>query len=288
MKKSRLNKFVILLSVILPLVGVFIAIWMLWQRLVTWRDIAIMVSMYVLCALGITLGFHRMLTHRSFDTHPVVKFLFLAFGSMALQGSAIDWASNHIQHHAHTDQEGDPHSPLNGFFHAHLGWLFTGTVADPQTYGKWMLKDPMVMFVSNTWYVWVALGYVIAYLLGGWTGLLWGGLVRTFLLNHVTWSVNSVCHTFGNRMFETPDVSTNNWAVGLLALGEGWHNNHHAFPRSAFHGMRWWQFDMSSYIIWTMEKLGLAWNVHRIPEERKAARLIRLDGSKNDPAVPTN
>ena len=138
-----------------------------------------------------------------------------------------------------------------------------------------MLKDPLVMFVARTWYVWVLIGLIVPYALGGWTGLLWGGLVRIFLLNHVTWSVNSVCHTFGNKMFVTEDESRNNWAVGLLAMGEGWHNNHHAFPRSAFHGMRWYQFDLSSYIIWTMEKVGLVWNVQRVPPERFEARLAR-------------
>lgn len=275
MPKSRLEKTVIIISVIAPLIGTVFAISLLWQSLVGWRDIAIMAGMYVMVALGITVGFHRMLTHRGFEAPVIVRFFWLALGSMALQGPALNWASDHIKHHAHTDTEEDPHSPLHGFFHAHLGWLVTGSMANPQVYGKWLLKDPVVMFVSRTWYVWVALGFFIPYLLGGWTGLLWGGLVRIFLLNHVTWSVNSVCHTFGGRMFESDDMSRNNWVVGLLAMGEGWHNNHHAFPRSAFHGMRWWQFDLSSYIIWTMEQVGLAWNVQRIPHEKLEARLIR-------------
>lgn len=284
MPKSRLTKAVIIFSVVMPLLGTIFAIWLLWQSLVGWRDIAIMVGMYVFVALGITIGFHRMLTHRSFEAHPVVRFFFLALGSMALQGPALDWASVHIHHHAETDKDDDPHSPVAGFFHAHLGWLVTGKMANPTVYGKWLLKDPIVMFVSRTWWVWVALGYIIPYMLGGWTGLLWGGLVRTFLLNHVTWSVNSVCHTFGRRMFETDDLSRNNWVVGLLAMGEGWHNNHHAFPRSAFHGMRWWQFDVSSYVIWVLEKLGLVWNVQRIPPERKASRLLNSDARPASPA----
>lgn len=275
MYKSPLEKTVILISVIAPLLGTIYAMYLLWEQFVTWGDVAIMLSMYVLVALGITIGFHRMLTHRSFEAHPVVRFIFLALGSMALQGSALDWASVHIKHHAVSDEEGDPHSPVHGFLHAHIGWLFSGLRADPQVYGKWLLKDGMVMFVSRTWFVWVALGFVIPFLLGGWTGLLWGGLVRVFLLNHVTWSVNSVCHTFGQRMFETTDRSRNQWLVGLLAMGEGWHNNHHAFPRSAFHGLRWWQFDLSSYVIWTLEKIGLAWNVWRVPAQNFHARLIR-------------
>jgi stearoyl-CoA desaturase (Delta-9 desaturase) len=288
LEKPPLQKLAVLISVVLPLIAVFVAIWTLWEQWVGWRELTLLVVLYALTAFGITIGYHRMLTHRSFEAHPAVKFIFLALGSMALQGACHEWASVHIKHHAHTDDDDDPHSPLHGFFHSHLGWLFTGENADFDTYGKWMLKDPMVVFVGKTWYVWVILGLAIPFALGGWLGLLWGGLVRIFLLNHVTWSVNSVCHTFGNKMFNTDDASRNNWIVGLLAMGEGWHNNHHAFPRSAFHGMRWYQFDFSSYTIWTLEKVGLVWNVQRVPEERKAARLV---GAKPEvetvPAVST-
>jgi stearoyl-CoA desaturase (delta-9 desaturase) len=275
LEKTKLEKTAVIISVVVPLLAVFVAIWTLWERIVGWREITIMLVGYVLTALGVTIGFHRMLTHRSFEGYPAVRFVFMVLGSMALQGPCHEWASNHIKHHAHTDEAEDPHSPLHGFFHSHLGWLVSGPKPDFEKYGKWMLKDPLVMFVGRTWYVWVLIGLIIPYALGGWTGLLWGGLVRIFLLNHVTWSVNSVCHTFGNKMFITEDESRNNWAVGLLAMGEGWHNNHHAFPRSAFHGMRWYQFDMSSYIIWTMEKVGLVWNVQRVPPERMEARLAR-------------
>jgi stearoyl-CoA desaturase (delta-9 desaturase) len=237
--------------------------------------------MYCFTALGITIGFHRLLTHRSFATPPAVRFIFLVLGSMALQGPALDWASIHIKHHATTDTDDDPHSPVAGFLHAHIGWMFTGKEAEPAVYGTWLLRDPLVMLVSKTFFVWTALSFIIPYLLGGWTGVLWGGLVRLFLLNHVTWSVNSVCHTFGTRMFDTPDRSKNNWLVGLLALGEGWHNNHHAFPRSAFHGLCWWQFDFSAYVIRLLEWSGLAWNVRRIPAERLAARST-LTGSVSE------
>jgi stearoyl-CoA desaturase (delta-9 desaturase) len=279
LEKTTLQKAAVLISVVVPLIAFFVAIWTLWERWVSWNEIILLAVMYVLTALGITIGFHRMLTHRSFEAHPVVKFIFLVLGTMTLQGQCHEWASIHIKHHAHTDEDDDPHSPLHGFFHAHMGWMFTGKNADFETYGKWMLKDPIVMFVGNTWYVWVLLGLLIPYLIGGWLGLLWAGLVRIFLLNHVTWCVNSVCHTFGNRMFVTEDASRNQWLVGLLAMGEGWHNNHHAFPRSAFHGMRWYQFDMSSYVIWALEKIGLVWNVQRVPEERKQARLNRPDAA---------
>jgi len=246
---------------------------LLWQRLVSWNDIAILAGMYFFTAIGITIGYHRMLTHRSFAAHPAVRFFFLMLGSMAVEGPALDWASIHIKHHANTGKEDDPHSPLDGFFHAHIGWFISGFLAEPDKYGTWLRKDRMVMFMSRTFFVWVVLGFAIPYLLGGWTGVLWGGLVRVFLTHHVTWSVNSVCHTFGRRMFETKDESRNHWLVGLLAFGEGWHNNHHAFPRSAFHGLRWYQFDLSAYVIRTLEVIGLARNVYRVPAAQLQARV---------------
>lgn len=273
---KRLEQIGVLIAVIVPLLGTIYAMYLLWERLVTWSDIAILVGMYIATAFGTTIGYHRMLTHRSFEAHPVVRAIFLALGSMAMQGPAATWASVHIEHHAETDTEHDPHSPIRGFFHAHLGWfVFNRSQAKFDKYGKWLLKDRMVQFFSKTFIFWTILTFLIPYLIGGWTGLLWGGLVRVFLTNHVTWSVNSVCHTMGWRMFETSDMSKNNWVVGLLAMGEGWHNNHHAFPRSAFHGMRWWQFDSSSYVIMLLEKVGLVKNVWRVPESAFQARLLK-------------
>lgn len=278
------ERAIVLILVIVPFVGLLIAINQLWEQYVTWRDIGLMVGMYFFSAIGITIGYHRLLTHRSFETNPVIRFLFLMFGSMAAEGPALHWASIHIQHHATTDTEEDPHSPMEGFFHAHMGWFVSGYVSNPQVYGKWLLKDKLVVFMSKTFMLWVALGLVVCYLIGGWQGVLWGGLVRMFFTHHVTWSVNSVCHLFGDKMFDTDDMSRNNFIVGLLAMGEGWHNNHHAFPRSAFHGMRWWQIDISSYVIRTLEALGLAWNVHRISPKAMEARLNRRDGKARNVA----
>ncbi len=266
MKTSIIYKGVVLAVVIIPIIAVIYAIFQLWQRAVFASDLIVMGVMYVLVGLGVTVGYHRMLTHRSFKPNPVVEFIFLVLGSMSFEGSALQWASTHIKHHAVADREGDPHSPVEGFWHAHFGWLIKDRDADPNVYGKHLMKDPIIMFVSRTFLVWAILSLVIPFLIGGWTGLLWGGLVRMFLNHHVTWSVNSVCHTFGKREFETKDLSRNEWVVGLLAFGEGWHNNHHAFPRSAFHGMHWWQVDFSSYLIMAMEKLGLVKDVYRVPQ----------------------
>lgn len=272
---SNAYKCVVLVVVIVPLLATAFAIHLLWNRAVHWSDLALFAIMYTLIAFGVTIGYHRMLTHRSFKPHAIVKFILLVLGSMSWEGPALAWAATHVKHHAEADREGDPHSPVEGFFHAHLGWIFKDSIAEPAVYCKHLLKDPIVVFVSRTFLLWALLALVIPFAIGGWTGLLWGGLVRIFLTHHVTWSVNSVCHTFGKREFETNDRSRNEWIVGLLGFGEGWHNNHHAFPRSAFHGLHWWQFDFSGYVIWTLERLGLAKDVYRITPALLARRSNR-------------
>jgi stearoyl-CoA desaturase (delta-9 desaturase) len=277
--KSIAYKTAVLLVVVVPFIASLIAIRALWMRAIYWPDLVLMAAMYFPTGFGVTVGFHRMASHRSFLTNPVVKFVLLALGCMPLQGNPIEWAATHLKHHAVSDREGDPHSPLEGFWHAHFGWLFgvgVGT-ADPHVYCRHLLKDPIAVFVSRTFWLWVALGLLIPFAIDGWQGLLWAGLVRIFLQQHITWSVNSVCHCFGKRPFNTNDESRNEWLVGLLTLGDGWHNNHHAFPRSAYHGLRWWQIDLSNYLIWTLERLGLVRDVHRVTpemiERRSSARV---------------
>ena len=274
LEKSMAEKLAVAFIVIVPFVGTIYAMAMLWNRWVTWLDVALMLALYVVSGLGITIGFHRLLTHKSFETKPWLKRLFLIAGCMAVEGDPITWASTHIQHHAHSDGDDDPHSPLEGLWHAHVGWIFAhrNNIA---VYGTWLKKDRDVVWVANRWLIWVALGLIIPTLIAGWSGLLWGGLVRIFLTHHVTWSVNSICHTFGRRDYQTRDASRNNFIVGLLAFGEGWHNNHHAFPRSAFHGLRWWQIDLSAYLIRALERMGLAWNVVRVKEEDMHRRVIQ-------------
>jgi stearoyl-CoA desaturase (delta-9 desaturase) len=272
-EKPLAVKLAVLAVVVIPFLGVLYAIVMLWQQWVTWLDIGLMVGLYVLSGLGITIGFHRMLTHKAFETSQPMKAFWMIMGCLALEGDPTSWASTHIQHHAHSDDEDDPHSPLEGLWHSHVGWLFVHK-NNTNVYGTWLKKDPTVIWVSKTWLIWAALGIIIPTLIAGWSGLIWGGLVRIFLTHHITWSVNSICHTFGTRDYQTRDASRNNFIVGLFAFGEGWHNNHHAFPRSAFHGLRWWQVDISGYIITAMEKLGLVWNVQRVKEEDLHKRVI--------------
>jgi stearoyl-CoA desaturase (delta-9 desaturase) len=273
LEKSLGQKIGVLVAVVVPFLATVYAMVMLWNNWVDWVDVTLMLVLYVISGIGITVGFHRMLTHKSFETSRPVKALLMIMGCLAVEGPPLEWASTHIQHHAHSDGDDDPHSPLEGLWHSHVGWLFTHK-ANYDVYGTWLKKDPTVLWVSKYWFVFVLLGLAVPTLIAGWSGLIWGGLLRVFLTHHITWSVNSICHTFGARDYQTRDASRNNFIVGLLAFGEGWHNNHHAFPRSAFHGLRWWQIDISAYLIRAMEATGLVWNVYRVKETDLRKRVI--------------
>ena len=258
----RLQRNINIVAVFLPFLGVIAAIVMLWNSAVGWTDLAIAAAMYLVTAVGVTVGYHRLLTHRAFQTYKPVEYAFAAAGSMAVQGPVIDWVADHRKHHAHTDEEGDPHSPhvghgsgLRGLWHAHVGWLFeTNGQADRRKYATELMED-QGMRKLNRYFPWLALASLaIPFGLGvaiggeiaaGLTALLWGGLVRIFFVHHITWSINSICHYHGARRFDTDDESTNVWWLSLASLGEAWHHNHHAFPRSAFHGLRWWELDPS-------------------------------------------
>jgi stearoyl-CoA desaturase (delta-9 desaturase) len=274
-----------LAAVILPFLGLVAAIVLLWGRGLHWVELALLLGMYGLTAVGVTVGFHRLFTHRAFETNVVVKFLLAVLGSMAVQAPLLKWVATHRLHHQHSDTPEDPHSPhhqglglLRGFWHAHIGWAFDPDATGLDRYVKDLRQSGALRVVSGLFPVWVALGLLLPAALGGlltWSwagallGLLWGGLARVFLVHHVTWSVNSVCHLWGARPFRTPDCSRNNFILGVLALGEGWHNNHHAFPTSARHGLRWWQLDVSYWVICSLALLGLAWKV-RLPVDRAA------------------
>jgi stearoyl-CoA desaturase (delta-9 desaturase) len=262
--------------VLLPFVALAVAIRLLWDRQVNAQDIVLCLGLYAVTAMGITIGFHRLTTHRSFVAVPPIRALLLLLGSMAVEGPVVYWVATHLEHHAKSDREGDPHSPREGFWHAHIGWMLGAFAAKPEVYARHLRQDRLVQFMSRTFFAWVAVSMVLPGLLDGWLsrglaggfgtgfwhGLLWAGLVRMGITHHVTWSVNSLCHTFGSRPFDaTRDRSRNNWLVGLLAFGEGWHNNHHAFPAAAYHGFTWWQIDVSAYCIRLFRVLGLARDV---------------------------
>ncbi|HEV7752066.1 MAG TPA: acyl-CoA desaturase [Baekduia sp.] len=278
---------------VLPFVALFYAAWHSWQGLLRWSDVVIFVVAYLLTGLGVTVGFHRLFTHRSFKTGKVVRATLAILGSAAIEGPVTAWVADHRKHHDFSDQVGDPHSPhvehghgfrgeLAGLFHAHMGWLFIHTHRGAKDrYARDLRADPLMMTIDRLFLVWALGGLALCFLAGwalggsvhaGLTGLLWGGGVRMLVVHHVTYSINSICHFTGRRAFKTPDESRNVWWLAPFTFGESWHNNHHAFPTSARHGLKRWQFDISAYVIWTLEKLGLAWDVVRIAPERQAQK----------------
>jgi stearoyl-CoA desaturase (delta-9 desaturase) len=292
---SALERRITVFAVVVPFLGFVTAIALLWGSGVTWLDLAILAVMYVLVGFGVTIGFHRMLTHRAFETKPWLRATFAILGSMSVQGAVIHWVADHRRHHAFTDEEGDPHSPhthdaegvrgvLTGLWHSHMGWLFEGQRTSAKRFAPDLRKDPTIRWVDKYFPLWALLGLAIPFVAGfalsggslfaGFTAFVWAGLVRVFLLHHATWSVNSICHMYGSRPFAIEDESRDNWLVAMVSLGEGWHHSHHAFPTSARHGLRRFQPDPSYAVIRTLEKAGLVWNVKRPKDEQIAAKRI--------------
>jgi stearoyl-CoA desaturase (delta-9 desaturase) len=304
---SRIHKIGNLVGVGVPPLCVVVAIIVLWNHAIGPLELSLMVGLYMITALGITLGFHRMFTHRAFEASRTFRAIVAVLGSMAVEGSVITWVADHRKHHAFTDIEGDPHSPhlagpgflgaIKGLWHAHIGWLFESVgTADRERFAPDLVKDEALQVVDRLFFLWVALGLVIPFALG-WiigggvgtalTALLWGGLVRVFLLHHVTWSINSVCHFVGRKRFDIDDESRNVFWLAPFSMGEAWHHNHHAFPTSAFHGLRLWEriADPTGLVIALLEKVGLVWNVVRVSPDRQAAKTLpSTRGSKTLPA----
>lgn len=268
----------------MPIVGAVFAMWMAWRHgWFDWTQFTVMAVGYLLTGAGITIGYHRLLTHRSFRTYPAVRAVLMVLGALAVQKSPIEWCAVHRKHHATSDEPEDPHSPhahpagsrhpLRGFLHAHVGWIFTGHLlaTDAERYVPDLLQDPLAVFIRRTWaWLWLPLAFLIPTAVswsltgtaaGALMGFLWGGCMRLFLVHHVTFATNSICHLVGSRPFRTGDESRNNFLCGVVSGGEGFHNNHHAFPASARHGLEWWQIDASWYVIWALWKLRLAWDV---------------------------
>jgi stearoyl-CoA desaturase (delta-9 desaturase) len=294
---ERRDRIITGIVTIVPVVSLLFVGWQLWDSLLGWSDIFVFLLLYVLTGLGVTVGFHRLFTHRAFMTRRSVRAALAILGSAAIEGPVISWVADHRKHHQFSDREGDPHSPhvgygdgwrgaLRGLAHAHVGWLFIHTHRGRRArYAPDLLADPVVSWVDGTFIVWALGGLVAAFVLGwlvggslqdGLTGLLWGGAVRMLVLHHVTYSINSLCHFFGRQRFETGDQSRNLAWLALVSFGEAWHNNHHAFPTSAVHGLRRWEVDPSAVVIAVLERVGLAWGVVRISPERQVAKLAGL------------
>jgi stearoyl-CoA desaturase (Delta-9 desaturase) len=288
-RRPLLERLITIAAIIIPLAAVIAVPFFLWGWGFHWTDLGLLLGMYVVTVIGITVGFHRLFVHRSFETYAWVKWIWAVLGSMAVQGPLFQWVALHRRHHQFSDTPDDPHSPrheghgvlglLKGFWHAHIGWFFTPDPPNLHRYVADLGQSRALRVTSRLFPVWVALGLLIPAVLGGvitlsWvgvlTGLIWGGLVRIFLVHHVTWSVNSACHLWGRQPFRCNDDSRNNLIFGILALGEGWHNTHHAFPTSARHGLRWWQIDVSYYVIRALAWMHLAWDV-KLPSKKAQA-----------------
>jgi stearoyl-CoA desaturase (Delta-9 desaturase) len=294
---ERRDRVITAIVTAVPILSLFFVGWQLWASLLGWNDIFVFLLLYVLTGLGVTVGFHRLLTHRAFKTTRSVRAALAILGSAAIEGPVISWVADHRKHHAFADREGDPHSPhvdhghgwggaARGLLHAHVGWLFVHSHRGRRTrYAPDLLADPVVSWVDRTFLVWALGGLVAAFGLGwlfggrlrdGFTGLLWGGAVRILVLHHATYSINSLCHFFGRRRFDTDDESRNLAWLAPLSLGEAWHNNHHAFPTSAAHGLRRWELDPSALVIRALERVGLAWDVVRVSPEHQATKPAAL------------
>lgn len=290
--------------VVIPFLGLVAAVALLWGRGITAIDVALLGAMYVMTGLGITLGYHRLFAHHSYQTVSPITALLAIWGSMAAQGPLLIWTAVHRRHHQHSDDHDDPHSPhgfgdgvwavVKGAIHAHVGWMFVTPLPELERYVPDLMANRTLRWISDTFVLWVALGLVLPGVVGGlvtqsWigalSGFLWGGPVRLFLVHHLTWSINSVCHIWGARDYRSRDESRNNVIFGVLAFGEGWHNNHHAFPASARHGLRWWQLDVTYLVIRALERVGLIWRVRVPSADALAAK--RLGSGTIAPAVTT-
>jgi stearoyl-CoA desaturase (delta-9 desaturase) len=256
-----------LIAIILVHIGALLAFM---PFLFTWKALGTALALQLICGLGITIGYHRLLTHRSFRTVKPIEYFLSWLGSLSWQGGPIKWAATHRLHHQHSDEQGDPHSPNHGFFWSHALWCFTFDAQfDPYSkysgYALDLARDPGHVFIERTTPFWPFLLALLLYVWGGWPCVIWGVFVRLVYVYHATWFVNSASHVWGYRNFNTTDQSRNLWWVALLSFGEGWHNNHHAYPRSARHGLRFWEIDLSWWVIRAMQIMGLARDI-RLPE----------------------
>ena len=291
-----MKRFITALAVIIPPLGVLSALGLLWGVAAQPVDVIVLVALYCVTGVGISVGYHRFFTHRSFETSAPMRALLAIFGSLALEGGVISWACEHRKHHAFSDVEGDPHSPhvgrgegvierVRGLWHAHMGWFFTtkGFAEAEQKFRRDLDADPVIRAVDRLYLLWAFLTFgipfAIGYAVGGTVAagvetLVWAGLVRIFLGHHITWSINSICHMFGSRPYRVRDQSRNNWLLALPSFGEAWHHNHHAFPSSAIFGLDRHQFDLGGLIIRGLERLGLVWRVKYPDEAQRLARRV--------------
>jgi stearoyl-CoA desaturase (delta-9 desaturase) len=293
------DRLVTAVVVVLPLAVLAVAVWLFWHHGIGWFDFGLGAALYVITGLGISLGFHRLFSHRSFRARRALRIALGVTGSMAAEGSLTSWVSHHRRHHVYADGAGDPHSPwtvegggfrrLRGLFHAHVGWLFSGAQSSSKRWSRDLLGDRDVVAISNLAPLWMVLSLALPFAIG-WaiTGsivgaalaLVWAGLVRIALLHHVTWSVNSLGHMFGKRPYQSGDRSGNIAWLSVISFGDSWHNSHHAFPALAQHGCDRGQLDPSAGVLRAFERLGWVSHVKR-PSRALLSRRSALSDSKH-------
>jgi stearoyl-CoA desaturase (delta-9 desaturase) len=295
-EKGAVEQFALYAFVVVPFLALAAVVPAVWGWGLTWTDVVLTVVFYTLTLLGVTVGYHRHFTHGSFKATRPLRLALAVAGCMAIQGPVVQWVADHRRHHAFSDREGDPHSPwrygddlralAKGMFHAHIGWLFDRRQTNPQRYAPDLLKDRPLRITSRLFVVWAFLSLALPAVIGGlvsgswagaWSAFFWAGLVRVAVSHHVTWSINSLCHTIGARPFAARDRSTNLWPLALLSMGESWHNLHHADPTCARHGVLRGQVDVSARLIWVFEKLGWARDV-KWPDPVRLAAKRRVAG----------
>lgn len=292
-RQSMVERVAMALFIVVPFLALLIAVPVAWGGYLGWLDVALFVATYTISALGITVGYHRYFTHRSFRPNRALKIALAVMGSIAIQGPLVRWVADHRKHHKYSDRDGDPHSPWKygnsvsglwrGFWHAHMGWLFDEEQTPQHKYAPDLIKDRDVVWISRNFWLFAIISLALAPAVAGlatwsWQGALqaffWASVIRVGLLHHVTWSINSICHTIGNRPFVSRDQSANVWWLALLSMGESWHNLHHADPTCARHGVLRGQVDISARTIWLFEKLGWVSDVRWPRPDRVSGKLI--------------
>jgi stearoyl-CoA desaturase (Delta-9 desaturase) len=291
--QSRKEQVILALFIAVPFLALVAAVPLAWGGFLGWTDVAITVVMYWVSGHGVTVGFHRLFTHKSFKPNRGVKIALAIAGSLAVQGPVVRWVADHRKHHKFSDRDGDPHSPwrygtsvgalTKGLLYAHLMWLFNPEQTPQRKYAPDLMKDKDIVRISRQFPLWVVVSLAIPPVVGGlvtmsWMGaataFFWGSLVRVSLLHHVTWSINSICHAIGDRPFVSRDKSANVWWLAIPSMGESWHNLHHADPTCARHGVMKGQLDTSARIIWALEKLGWVKDVRWPVRERVNSKLV--------------
>jgi stearoyl-CoA desaturase (delta-9 desaturase) len=305
-KSARAKRVVALVTVGIPSIGFAIAMYLMFTGRVSTLDYTLFAVFYAIQMFGVSIGFHRYLAHKSFKTSPFFEGVLMITGSMALEGPVLFWVSTHRRHHRFSDEEGDPHSPnlsgaglkgkLKGLWYAHVPWMFSDQESRVTVFAPDVVRDRRLYFYNRTYPMWALASLLLPAVLGfaiagtpaaAFSGFIFGGLARVFVANQAAWCVGSISHMVGSRPFVTKDDSANNWPVAVLTFGEGLQNNHHAFPGAYRHAMRWWEPDLSAWVIAALAKAGVVWGL-KMPDRQKINSRLRRNRTSSMTRIETN